>query len=189
MKSGAEPRFRCLCGGQDCSIGSTTGLSKPPKIKIVLFDALQSLSAVRIDPQSDSLRVIDRYDEAPNAWIFGIYVDGELCSSIRIHVLTSEARTSYATELFGDILHPRLDRARFSSIRPASLRTPKKPSDFRNFRIWRCGSAIWPATISMPIPGWPWFVTDHQGSIARSSFPRRSRDRVRFRTGLDKSGD
>ena len=24
------------------------------------------------------------YDDAPNAWIFGVYVDGELCSSIRL---------------------------------------------------------------------------------------------------------
>src|SRR5579883_394437 len=59
---------------------------------------------------SDSERVSDRYDDAPNAWTFGIYVDGELCSSLRVHVLTSEARMSYATELFGDILNPRLDR-------------------------------------------------------------------------------
>jgi hypothetical protein len=59
---------------------------------------------------SESLRVSDRYDDAPNAWTFGIYVDGELCSSLRIHVLTSQQRTSYATELFGDILHPRLDK-------------------------------------------------------------------------------
>jgi len=59
---------------------------------------------------SESRRVSDRYDDAPNAWTFGIYVDGELCSSLRLHVLTSEARMSYATELFGDVLHPRLDR-------------------------------------------------------------------------------
>ena len=52
--------------------------------------------------QSESQRVSDRYDDAPNAWTFGIYVDGELCSSLRLHVLTSEWRTSYAAELFGD---------------------------------------------------------------------------------------
>jgi hypothetical protein len=59
---------------------------------------------------SASQRVSDRYDEAPNAWTFGIYVDGELCSSLRIHVLTSEWRMSYTTDLFGDVLHPRLDQ-------------------------------------------------------------------------------
>src|ERR1700758_4286524 len=38
---------------------------------------------------SEKQRVSDRYDDAPNAWTFGIYVDGELCSSLRLHVLTS----------------------------------------------------------------------------------------------------
>ena len=60
-------------------------------------------------PPSESQRVYDPYDDAPNAWTFAIYVDGELCSSVRLHVLTSEWRMSHATELFGDVLHPRLD--------------------------------------------------------------------------------
>lgn len=59
---------------------------------------------------SASQRIVDVYDESPNAWIFGIYLDGELCSSLRLHVLTSEQRMSYTSELFGDVLHPRLDR-------------------------------------------------------------------------------
>ena len=60
--------------------------------------------------KSEVERVTDRYDEAPNAWTFGIYVDGELCSSLRLHVLTSEWRMSYTNDLFGDVLHPRLDQ-------------------------------------------------------------------------------
>src|SRR5215471_19850952 len=59
---------------------------------------------------SESQRDTDRYDDAPNAWTFGIYVDGELCSSIRVHVLTSEQRMSCTTDLFADVLHPRLDQ-------------------------------------------------------------------------------
>ena len=58
----------------------------------------------------ESQRVSDCYDDAPNTWTFGIYVDGKLCSSLRIHVLTSEWRMSYTTVVFGDILHPRLDK-------------------------------------------------------------------------------
>jgi hypothetical protein len=61
-------------------------------------------------PPSEAERVYDPYDDAPNAWTIGIYVDGELCSSIRLHVLTSEWRMSHAAELFGEVLHPRLDR-------------------------------------------------------------------------------
>ena len=83
---------------------------------------------------SASQRVSDRYDDAPNAWTFGIYVDGELSSSLRLHVLTSEWRTSYATELFGDVLHPRLDQgevfidpARFVADPEKHQRFPELP--------------------------------------------------------------
>jgi hypothetical protein len=61
---------------------------------------------------SESQRVIDRYDDAPNSWTFGIYLHGELFSSIRVSVLTAEWRGSPSTEIFGDILHPELDRGR-----------------------------------------------------------------------------
>lgn len=61
-------------------------------------------------PPSESERVHDPYDDAPNARTFGIYIDGELCSSVRLHVLTSEWRMSHTTDLFGDVLHPRLDK-------------------------------------------------------------------------------
>src|SRR4029078_1738607 len=61
---------------------------------------------------SGSERVTDRYDDSPNAWTFGIYVQGELYSSIRVSVLTSDWRGSPSSEMFGDILHPELDRGR-----------------------------------------------------------------------------
>src|SRR3954451_21373922 len=58
---------------------------------------------------SESERVTDRYDDAPNAWTFGVYVAGELYSSIRISVLTSQWRGSPSSEMFGHVLHPQLD--------------------------------------------------------------------------------
>jgi hypothetical protein len=61
---------------------------------------------------SESQRVSDSYDDAPNAWIFGVYLHGELCSSIRVSVATSEWRMSPSVELFGDLLHPELDKGR-----------------------------------------------------------------------------
>lgn len=79
---------------------------------------------------SESRRVSDIYDDAPNVWIFGVYFDGELCSSIRIHVLTSECRMSYATELYGDVLHSRLDQGEVF-IDPARLAAdPEKAKQF-----------------------------------------------------------
>ena len=83
---------------------------------------------------SETRRVTDRYDDAPNVWLFGIFVDGELCGSFRLHVLTSEWRDSYTTELFGDILHERLDRgevfidpARFTADPEKARRFPELP--------------------------------------------------------------
>jgi hypothetical protein len=55
-------------------------------------------------------RVVDQFEDAPNAWTFGVYLHGELYSSIRISVLTSEWRMSPSVELFGDVLHPMLDK-------------------------------------------------------------------------------
>ncbi|MBR0825245.1 hypothetical protein JQ596_06840 [Bradyrhizobium manausense] len=55
-------------------------------------------------------RVSDQFEDAPNAWTFGVYLHGELYSSIRISVLTSEWRLSPSVELFGDVLHPMLDK-------------------------------------------------------------------------------
>jgi hypothetical protein len=83
---------------------------------------------------SESGRVSDRYDDAPNALTFGVYVDGELCSSLRLHVLTSQWRMSFATELFGDVLDPRLDQgevfidaARFVADPEKAQRFPQLP--------------------------------------------------------------
>jgi N-acyl-L-homoserine lactone synthetase len=61
---------------------------------------------------SESQRVTDRYDDLPNTYTFGVYYCGELCSSIRISVLTSEFRGSLSSDMFSDMLHPELDRGR-----------------------------------------------------------------------------
>ena len=61
---------------------------------------------------SESERVTDRYDDLPNNFTFGIYIRGELHSSIRISVLTSEWRGSPSSEMFADLLHPELERGR-----------------------------------------------------------------------------
>lgn len=62
-----------------------------------------------VEPSADA-RVTDQYDDAPNAWTFGVYLHRELYSSVRISVVTSEWRMSCSVEAFGDVLHPRLDR-------------------------------------------------------------------------------
>jgi hypothetical protein len=51
----------------------------------------------------------DRYDETPNAYLFGLYIDDELASSIRIHVATKEHPACPSFEAFPDFLQPELD--------------------------------------------------------------------------------
>jgi len=84
--------------------------------------------------ESADQRVTDQYDDLPNSWTFGVFLDGELYSSVRISVLTSEWRLSCSAEAFGEILHPRLDRgeiiidpARFVADPEKAKRLPELP--------------------------------------------------------------
>jgi hypothetical protein len=61
---------------------------------------------------SDDERVTDRFDDSPRSFIFGVYIHGELCSSIRVSVATPEYPTSPSVEVFPDILRPELARGR-----------------------------------------------------------------------------
>jgi hypothetical protein len=135
MKSGAEPRTSPVLRGSALLDRVDYRLIETPEEKdsIYLMRYRAYLHGGLISP-SESLRVSDRYDDAPNVWIFGIFVDSELCGSFRVHVLTSEWRMSYTTELFGDVLHPRLDRgevfidpARFVADPEKAQRFPELP--------------------------------------------------------------
>jgi hypothetical protein len=79
-------------------------------------------------------RVTDQYDSLPNSWTFGVHLHGELYSSVRISVLTSEWRKSFSADTFGDIIQPRLDRgeviidpARFVADPDQAKRLPELP--------------------------------------------------------------
>jgi hypothetical protein len=135
MQSGAEPRASVLVRGGALFDRVDYRRIETPEDKDRLY--LIRYKAYRqggLIPPSESERYSDRYDDAPDAMTFGVYVDGELCSSIRLHVLTSERRMSYTTELFGDVLHPRLDRgevfidpARFVADPEKAQRFPELP--------------------------------------------------------------
>ncbi|MEH2520360.1 hypothetical protein V1279_005933 [Bradyrhizobium sp. AZCC 1610] len=135
MKAGAEPRKPLFVRGAGLFDRVDYRVIETPEERdaLYLMRYRAYLHGGLILP-SESQRVSDRYDDAPNAWTFGIYVDGELCSSLRLHVLTPESRTSYATELFGDVLHRRLDRgeviidpARFVADPEKAQRFPELP--------------------------------------------------------------
>jgi len=131
MKSGAEPRTSLFVRGGALFDRVDYRLIETPEDKdcLYLMRYRAYLHGGLILP-SESQRVSDRYDDAPNAWTFGIYVDGELCSSLRVHVLTPEWRMSYATELFGDILHPRLDQGEIFIDPARFVAEPEKAQRF-----------------------------------------------------------
>lgn len=79
---------------------------------------------------SESERVTDRYDDLPNNYIFGVYVQGELCSSIRISVLTSGYRGSPSSEMFTELLHPELDRGKVIIDPTRFVADPEKAKTF-----------------------------------------------------------
>ena len=83
-------------------------------------------------PPSPSERFSDALDEAGNAWIFGVFVEGELASSIRLHVATRQVPGLPALGVFSDLLSPELaagktiiDPTRFVADRAASRRYPE----------------------------------------------------------------
>jgi hypothetical protein len=51
----------------------------------------------------------DHYDETGNGYLFGLYIDDELASSIRLHIGSKEQRQFPSFEAFADILQPKLD--------------------------------------------------------------------------------
>lgn len=61
---------------------------------------------------SASGRLYDDYDEAPNSWLFGLYIGDKLASSIRINVASQERGPSPATRFFPDILEPEIEAGR-----------------------------------------------------------------------------
>lgn len=95
------------------------------------YEAYRREESVPINSQQV---VRDEFDELPNAHCFGVYMDGELVSSLRLHHLTPSYRESPSHSVFPDILDPMLDQGasildpgRFTADYEASLAYPALP--------------------------------------------------------------
>lgn len=53
--------------------------------------------------------VRDAYDGLPNSYLFGVYLDGRLASTLRLHHVTRETPHGPALVVYPDILMPRLE--------------------------------------------------------------------------------
>ena len=135
MRSPAEARLIALARGPELLDHVDYRLAQTPVEKEEIYNlryrAYLREGAVKESPDQ---RVTDQYDDLQNSWTFGVYLDGELSSSVRISVLTSEWRESCSAEAFGEILYQRLDRgeviidpARFVADPDLARRAPELP--------------------------------------------------------------
>jgi hypothetical protein len=69
----------------------------------------KSYRANGIVPDSKDHILSDDLDEVPNVHLFGVFVDGVLLSTLRIHHVTADTPWSTSTRAFGDIVLPMLD--------------------------------------------------------------------------------
>ena len=64
-----------------------------------------------IEPNHDR-KITDRFDNLPNSWIFGVYFEGMLASSLRISVASPEWPDTPSMSVFPEILAPELEKGR-----------------------------------------------------------------------------
>jgi Autoinducer synthase len=91
----------------------------------------------------------DHYDDTDNAYLFGLYVDGELASSIRIHVATREHPYFPTLEVFPEYLQPQLDAGKVI-IDPTRFVADERLSRIHRAlpyaTLRRCGPSTRPST-------------------------------------------
>jgi hypothetical protein len=70
----------------------------------------ESYHAAGLIEESIDRRIFDEFDRSPNSYTFGVYFDGYLISTIRLHHITAEYPIGPSMKIFGDVLMPCLDR-------------------------------------------------------------------------------
>ncbi len=98
-----------------------------------------------IKPRQDH-KVTDRFDDLPNSWIFGVYFNGVLASSIRISVASLENSDTPSVAVFPDLLGPKLnegkimvDPTRFVADPAPEKRFPELPYMTLRLAYAACG--------------------------------------------------
>jgi hypothetical protein len=88
----------------DCKLADTS--DRREAIFRLRYRAYRRQGAI---PQNSLGTFSDPYDEKENGFLFGFYIDGELASSIRVHVASKEQPDFTSFEVFADYLQPELD--------------------------------------------------------------------------------
>ena len=77
------------------------------KIYRMRYEAYRREDSIR---QNASRMFTDAYDNFDNCWIFGIFLNDQLASSIRFHVISPDNRKGPAIDVFPDIVSPMIDQ-------------------------------------------------------------------------------
>src|ERR1700720_3870355 len=94
-------RIALLLDGIDCRLADTD--EQREEIFRLRYHAYLREGGISPNP---SRTFSDRYDETGNVYLYGLYVDSQLASSIRIHVASKEHPNFPAQEVFADFLQP-----------------------------------------------------------------------------------
>ena len=96
-------RVMALLERVDCRRAKTP--DEKEQIFKLRYDAYLREGAITPDT---SERFCDALDSSDNVWTFGIYVESELVSSIRLHVATRQRPNLPALKVFSDLLLPEI---------------------------------------------------------------------------------
>lgn len=88
----------------DCRAART--LAEREAIFKLRYDAY--LREGSIEPNKSGL-FKDKYDDLPNVWSFGCYIDGELVSGLRLHVGSPQHPVTPSVSVFHDVLQSEID--------------------------------------------------------------------------------
>jgi hypothetical protein len=101
--SSFSDRVTELLGKIDCKVADTGELREA--IFRLRYKAYRREEAI---PENPSKTFSDAYDEKGNGFLFGFFIDGELASSIRVHVASKDHPDFTSFEVFPDYLGPEL---------------------------------------------------------------------------------
>jgi N-acyl-L-homoserine lactone synthetase len=107
-RAGSDPSFSDSIAGLLGRIDAQRADSAEQREAIfrLRYDAYRREGVI---PASPSATFSDAYDRTPNAYLFGLYIEGKLASSIRIHVASREHRDCPTLEVFPEYLQPEID--------------------------------------------------------------------------------
>ncbi|MBN9061884.1 MAG: hypothetical protein J0H41_05505 [Rhizobiales bacterium] len=88
----------------DCRVAKTA--DEREEIFSLRYEAYLREGSIEANP---SKLFKDRYDDLPNAWIFGCRLDGRLVSSLRVSVASPQHPASPSISVFHDVLAPEID--------------------------------------------------------------------------------